>query len=265
MKIFDCFLFFNEIELLELRFMELCDVVDYFVIAEANKTHVGNHKEFIFEQNKDRYKPYLDKVIYVKIEDCPKADGWSIEKFQRAALQRGLNGLAIQGDKILLSDVDEIPNPETIKNNLNNSEWLYCKQSLFYYYVNCQVNKSCGGTTIASYETFNNIQDLRKFARSKYGMSPLKHSNVLADSGWHYSYLLGNDPNRIKYKVKNIVESADLARLAGNENEIANKVIQKKDLYNREHITMQIVDINNTQPKSMNKFLEKYPQFFYKG
>ena len=73
MKIFDCFCFLNELELLELRLMELYDTVDYFVISEANKTHAGNPKEFIFEKNKKRYKKYLDKIIYVKVTDLPTA------------------------------------------------------------------------------------------------------------------------------------------------------------------------------------------------
>lgn len=39
MAIYDCFTFFNEIELLEWRLKLLDEVVDYFVIVESNMTH----------------------------------------------------------------------------------------------------------------------------------------------------------------------------------------------------------------------------------
>ena len=68
-KIFDCFKFFNEIELLHLRLMELSPVVDYFVLVESNKTHTGNPKEFIFEKNKEIFTEYIsdDNIITHKI------------------------------------------------------------------------------------------------------------------------------------------------------------------------------------------------------
>ena len=59
MRVFDCFTFFNELELLEFRFSILYDHVDHFVIAEANKTHTGKDKEFILEKNQDKFLTYL--------------------------------------------------------------------------------------------------------------------------------------------------------------------------------------------------------------
>ena len=135
MKIFDCFPFFNELEILELRFMELYDTVDYFVIVEANKSHNGTPKEFIFENNKSRYEKWLDKVIYVKVEDMPEYNPdyvFALEYFQRQQIMRGLEGKAQEGDKILVSDCDEIPKVEKIKENLNSKEWLVFSQELFY-------------------------------------------------------------------------------------------------------------------------------------
>ena len=67
MKIYDCFTFYNEYDLLELRLKEHFDYVDYFVIAEANKTHQGRDKEFLLEQNWDRYKDFHDKIIHIKL------------------------------------------------------------------------------------------------------------------------------------------------------------------------------------------------------
>ena len=73
MGIYDCFIFFNELDLLEIRLSELYNYVDYFVIVEANKTFKGKSKPFYFEENKQKYKKYLDKIIHVKVYDMPKS------------------------------------------------------------------------------------------------------------------------------------------------------------------------------------------------
>jgi len=71
MKIYDCFMFFNELEILKLRLQELYEYVDYFVLVEANKTFSGKDKEFIFEKNRNMFKEWEDKIIYIKVEDMP--------------------------------------------------------------------------------------------------------------------------------------------------------------------------------------------------
>jgi beta-1,4-mannosyl-glycoprotein beta-1,4-N-acetylglucosaminyltransferase len=267
-KIFDCFIFFNELELLELRLMELSDTVDYFVISEANTTHTGKPKEFIFEKNKARYEKYLDKIIYIKVTDCPDfspENPYGIEHFQRNALTRGLEGKANMGDKILVSDLDEIPSVEAIKANLERKEWIYLQCDLFYYYVNCQVTRSCGGPVMADYGTFKTMRQLRGFARKRYNFLPEKHKEVYPHAGWHYSYLTGNDPEKIKYKVESIAEATNILDKLGSLSDISKKVINHKDLFERPSIKQeqQIVDISKNKPRALDEFLKKYPQFFY--
>ncbi len=89
--IYDCFTYFNEIELLELRLKTLSDAVDYFVLVEANKSHAGEDKEFHFENNKNRVAEYLDKIIHVKVYDMPGSDNaWDREGHQRNCIVRGM-------------------------------------------------------------------------------------------------------------------------------------------------------------------------------
>ena len=71
MKIFDCFTYFEEIELLELRLQTVYSVVDFIVLVEANRTFTGKEKEFVFEKNKHKFSDFLDKIIYIKVEDMP--------------------------------------------------------------------------------------------------------------------------------------------------------------------------------------------------
>jgi len=259
-KIFDCFPFFNELELLELRLMELNEIVDCFILVEANKTHTGNPKGFIFEKNKKRFKPYLDKIIYIKVTDMPDPNPknlWIAENFQRNAISRELDKIAAPGDKVLISDVDEIPSTNAIKENLANPNWVVFKQSLYYYYVNCRVSRNWGGTVMASYGTFPSPQSLRD--------SAIRHGvGTYPGGGWHYSYLAGNSPDKIIYKAKNIVDHFS-GQSTGTFDEIAEKIRTHKDLYGRTNrfSQMKIIDISNDKPASMDKFLKKYPQFFY--
>lgn len=270
MKIFDCFIFFNELELLELRLMELYQTVDYFVLVEANRTHTGKPKSFIFEKNKDRFKKYLKKIIYVKVEDCPEfsleGDFTAIEHFQRDAIMRGLAGKAELGDKILISDLDEIPRVESINANLSHGGWIFLQQDLFYYFVNCQVSGSCGGTTMADYGTFPSPQSLRRFAKRRYRYKSEEGSDsVIVHAGWHYSYLSGFDTAKIINKAENIYESNWVLHQLGSKEEILKKINDHKDPFGRTHrrCIQKIVDISRNQPKSMPQFLKKYPQFFY--
>lgn len=260
MKVFDCFKFFNEIEILELRLMELWDVVDYFVLVEANKTHTGIEKEYIFENNKELLKPYLSKIIHVKVDDMPKYskdDIWTAENYQRNCIMRGLVDYAENGDKVIVSDIDEIPNPEVIKNNLDNPNWVTFNQKLYYYHVNCEQNCNWDGPIMANYGSFNSAQQLRDSARSGY--------NSLSNGGWHYSYMGG--PERVRLKVESIAESHYIIDNVGSVSEIEEKMNSQKDLWNRteDYAQKKIVDITNNKPKMLDKFIEKYPHFFYKN
>lgn len=263
MKIFDCFKFFNEFELLELRLMELSDVVDYFVLVEANKTHTGIHKPFHFDENKEKFSKFLHKIIHVKVEDMPeyrkndqtKFDGgiWETENFQRNCISRGLLE-AKPGDKIIVSDVDEIPNVETIKKYLECKEWITFRQDLFYYYVNCKQNCYWDGPIMANFGTFRNPQELRDSAR--HGL------NAKTDGGWHYSYMGGAE--KIKTKVESIAESHLIIDKIGDIDDINYKIKNQIDLWNREssYAKKTLIDISNNKPKKLDEFLEKYPHFF---
>jgi len=117
MKIYDCFTFFNELDLLEIRLNELNEVVDYFVIVEANKTQTGKDKEYYFEKSKSRFKRFEEKIIHLKINMPPTKNFWVMENYQRDCILKGLKNCKDE-DIILISDLDEIPNKNKIKNIL---------------------------------------------------------------------------------------------------------------------------------------------------
>lgn len=106
---YDCFTFFNELELLELRLNELAGVVDKFVLVEADRTHSNKPKPLYYWENRDRFAAFSDRIIHVPVRDLPDSpNAWDLERFQRNCIVRGLTQCA-PDDFILVSDLDEIP------------------------------------------------------------------------------------------------------------------------------------------------------------
>lgn len=256
--IYDCFKFFNELELLELRLMTLDSVVDKFVLVEANLSHTGKPKEFIFDKNKEKYSKWLHKIIHVKVEDLPMYsvnDIWKAENFQRNCITRGLTDIKYK-DKIIISDVDEIPNPEVIIANIDQPYPIAFQQHLFYYHVNCKQNQIWSGPVMTSHPNYYCPQQLRDLRTA---------APQIANGGWHYSFM--GSPERIVEKVSNIAESHLIIDQVGTLEEIKEKINSQTDLWNRtdHYAQKQLVDINQPgmAPPCMNEFLEKYPHFYF--
>ena len=120
MKIYDCFSYWDEDLLVDLRLNILDKDVDYFVIVEGNKTWQNNSKNLQFDIEK--FKKFKDKIIYIPVEDMPDGDNpWIRENFQRNCITRGLKNSG-EDDLIIISDADEIPNLNNIKNYIKDKK-----------------------------------------------------------------------------------------------------------------------------------------------
>jgi beta-1,4-mannosyl-glycoprotein beta-1,4-N-acetylglucosaminyltransferase len=219
--IYDCFTFFNELDLLEIRLNELDSCVDKFVLVEATLTHQGKPKPLHYDENKERFAAFHHKIIHVIVSEYPdnsESSAWVFEKFQRNSIRDGLKN-AKPGDVIMISDVDEIPRPEKIKESANMKGTRVFRQRMYYYYLNCVNATAVGdqqylwnGTVMINYEDLNRpIQEFREagvmllakfnpsFIRRIYYSWFLyrkvysKGFNVrfISDAGWHFSYLGG--------------------------------------------------------------------------
>jgi beta-1,4-mannosyl-glycoprotein beta-1,4-N-acetylglucosaminyltransferase len=119
-RVFDCFTFFNELDLLEVRLNELDAVVDRFVLCESPYTFRGQPKPLVFQENRARFARFLPKIEHVVVDDLPLGGGnkerdyFKKERFQRNALKRGLRDAA-PDDFVILCDIDEIPRASTIE------------------------------------------------------------------------------------------------------------------------------------------------------
>jgi len=216
-KIYDCFTFFNERDMLEMRLNILYPVVDYFVIVEATKAHSGENKVLHYLENKKRYKKFKDKIIHIIVDDMPAVKGgnrWPLENHQRDQIVKGLANCN-PSDIVMVSDVDEVPNPERLGAMvvlLNTIYKVLCfRQKYYLYYLNGLVRSyyTCGhlakywfGTTCCKASTL-----LTDYGDSPTGLRGFRllESNYLDPGGWHFSWL--GDINHILYKISSYAHS----------------------------------------------------------
>ena len=214
-KVYDCFNFYNEMDLLDLRLSELYDVVDHFVLVENTVTHIGNPKPLFYEENKERYEKFSDKIIHVVIDDMV---GKSRSEIDLGSKDRCVDGLgsATNDDIVLYSDLDEIPFAHTIelaKEHCNHG-FVTFKGRFYCYYLN-GLRMEKDGTPKQWWGTiggkWGNIQstglgfnDLRNH-RDKH---PAFH--VMENSSGHFSFI--GDAKMIETKLRNWGHAVDLGR-----------------------------------------------------
>jgi beta-1,4-mannosyl-glycoprotein beta-1,4-N-acetylglucosaminyltransferase len=253
MKIYDCFMFMNELELLELRLMTLYYTVDYFVLIEAGNTHSCTPKPFYFEENREMFSKYLDKIIYLKIEKLPYTDSWMNENYNREMLINGI-GDADPNDYIMVSDVDEIPNPIVLKKAINdNLDFFILQQKLYYYFVNCMQTQLWSGPVVMKRKNVKSTQAMRKMRGSQH--------NLLKNGGWHYSYLGGID--KIKLKMASYAESIDNNKPELTNTEHILKCLETgHDILNRSGgiFEKKFLKINELDHPEIHEWLKKYPE-----
>lgn len=255
MKIYDCFLFYNELELLELRLDVLKDVVDYFVLVESKKTFTGLPKELIFNKNKERFADFTDRIIHVIVDDQPIDKGaWEAEFYSRNAIQKGLVNTD-ENDLLIISDVDEFPNPEIIR-NYNYDEPKVLVQRLYYYFVNCQQNQLWNGSIITKKKHLTSSQELRN-QRDQLPKIP--------NGGWHFSFLGGAE--RIVSKIKAYAETETCNEKTTSVDLIKNKILNGEDIFDRtdEYAQKKFVGIDETFPQQIKGFIGKYPDLYHRS
>ncbi len=206
--VYDCFTFYNELDLLLLRLNILNDKVDFFVISESSKTHSNQSKPFLIEANWDNFAAFHKKIIYIKVDFFPEyVNSWTYENHQRNMLINGLSHCK-DNDLIMLSDLDEIPNPGKIPERVPLGEVSCFIQEMYFYYANYfKANHILweGGTKICSFQTIRqNLIDERYVKYNDLSFPKYLNRNAtltkirlyrrlgfIFPGGWHLSYLGG--------------------------------------------------------------------------
>ena len=265
--LYDCFIFFNELDLLEIRLNELDGVVDKFVLVEADRTFQNTKKPFIFEENKERFSKYLHKIIHIKLTKYPlfipvinPFSPWKIEFFQRDSVVNGLVNCK-PDDIIMISDVDEIPNPEVIKYQMEKGvHKIYgLKMDMFMYYLNNKLTFD-GGSNMSKEESKDGIWHctallpyklLKKkpYKIRKTIMRTKRRGEVyeiLPNAGWHFTYVGG--AKKIVEKLESFSHTEYNLDEFKDINKISELIKKGKDLFGRD-MEFEVVDLSYNLPK----------------
>lgn len=211
MAVYDCFPFFNELEILDLRFRHHYNLVDYFVIVESTTTFTGNPKPLFFLENKERYEQFLDKVIHIVVDDSPDThDFWVREHYQKDQIRRGLVN-AQPDDLILISDADELLRSEAIASAAQFDGVTEFDMPMYQYFMNlCAMPSGWSAPYAIKAHMLNDFPNLSlsRFTRNfKPEMEERGVWQCLSNSGWHFTHLGGIE--RIKYKYSSYSHKDD--------------------------------------------------------
>lgn len=263
--VYDCFQFFNELDMLKIRLNVMSPVVDKFVISEATETFSGLKKPLYYEENKEMFAEFADKIIHVVVDDTPEGYTHDRDTFQKNAVTRGLKDCT-DDDIIIFSDLDEIPNPDKVREILDNFQQdkiYHFAQRLFYCYLNMEEvsgkllsyagefegvdRKKWIGSKMISYKLMKelNLQcgELRFPERKEIGIR-------VEDGGWHFGYMGGHGEKDVRKRVSQKVVSAAHYEYNSKHvlSNVENQIKDGKDIFGRDAEFIK-VEIDDSYPE----------------
>jgi beta-1,4-mannosyl-glycoprotein beta-1,4-N-acetylglucosaminyltransferase len=264
MAIYDCFQYFNEDHIVDLRLHILDKYVDYFVISESTKTHQGKSKKINFDIN--NFSKFKNKIKFV-IADYDKeltfqnhTGGESpIEQHQRNFLINGLEN-AHPDDLIILSDSDEIPDLTKLKDINKNKKFIAFSQKMFMYKINLQNLDESNwiGSKITKKKFITSMQSLRNLKFKNYPFWRIdKYKQQIIKGGWHFSFL--QTPQQILNKIKSF-SHGEFNSKSLNEKNIEEKILQNKDIFGRDKI-LKKVELDSSFPEYILQNTDKFKKW----
>ena len=289
MSVYDCFTFYNEFELLELRLQALWDVVDCFVIVEANRKHNGEPKNFLLRELYESSSKI--RCISVDLSNVPYGGvgDWSIENAQRNAIMNGI-GDAAPDDLIFISDLDEIPAPDIIQ-RLNANEELFFNfvveppliktNAIFPAKILVSASEYLEKSFVALGQNFHQYYFDRMSCEPWLGTVLTKRKNLttpqmlrnarwtapfILNGGRHFSYMGGTE--RVIEKMTSIVDGNEFVIKSGggliDRRHVEESMLNGTDIYGRQNIPSSQFfpfDAKKINLPCLNEFLKKYPHF----
>jgi beta-1,4-mannosyl-glycoprotein beta-1,4-N-acetylglucosaminyltransferase len=261
MAIYDCFQYFDEDHMVELRLNILNQYVDYFVISESTKTHQGKNKQINFDIKK--FSKFKNKIKFI-VADYDKEINFKkhiggespIEQHQRNSLIKGIKDASPE-DLIILSDSDEIPDLTKLNEINKNKKFIAFSQKMFMYKINLQnIDESNWiGSKITKKKNITTMQNLRNLKFKKYPFWRIDKNNLqIIKGGWHFSFL--QTPSQILNKIKSFSHGEfDINSI--NEKNIEEKILKNQDIFGR-GITLKKIQLDSNYPSYILKNKEKF-------
>ena len=253
MTIYDCFQFFDEEHILDLRLNILNEFVNFFVIVESTCDHQGNAKKLNFDAS--NFKKFQKKIIYIVVDDTKesikKYHKWGeslVEQHQRNSIMKGLQK-SNDNDLIILSDIDEIP--DLTKLNTFNKKYAVFSQKMFNFKLNL-TNKTqpyWHGSKICLKKNLKSPQWLRNLKFKKYPFWRIdkpKNLQIIENGGWHFAYL--QSPENISKKIKSFAHGEFNKDNMAEEEIIRSKIQNNKDIFDRGY-KIEKIELDKNFPK----------------
>ena len=255
MNIYDCFQYFDEDLLLDIRLNILDQYVKKFVITEATYTHNGSKKKLNFDIN--NFKKFKEKIEYIIVDDPPTKllepkdsepehkrgeklilNGMARDYFQRENLLKGLKNCE-ENDIVLISDLDEIPNLLKINFSSIKNKIIIFEQKMFYYKLNLLYKnykwygtKACRKKHLISPQWLRNIKpNIYSKWRIDLLFSKKKYSDIyfVKDGGWHFTYL--KSPEKLEEKLLNFAHHYEFEQSGLNLSDIKKFMSERRVVY----------------------------------
>ena len=225
-RIYDIFTYNGEKDILEIRLNILYDFVDKFIIVEAPTTFSGLKKPLYFEEQKEFFNKFLDKITYFIIDDypndmeiCKMADQssnvpkggpehWRREFYQKESIKKAITNLK-DDDICFIGDVDEIWNPKILIDYTKNYIFKL-KQQVSTYYLNNRSSEPWVGTIVTKYKNIKNacLNHLRTKGKTIY--------IYIKNGGWHFTNIGGVNEIRRKLNDSYTEESYNTSEVQDN-------------------------------------------------
>ncbi len=269
MKIIDCFMYFDEDLILDIRLNTLDKFVDKFILCEATRDHAGNKKELKFDKNK--FSQFKDKIDYIIVDDMPlevksfKKDWHEShvrDQFQRNALQRGI-AKCDPDDLIMISDIDEIPDPKKIQEFDIKNKYACFLQKNFQSKINLLniTDEYWVGTKICQKKNLKSPQWLRNIKIKKppfWKFFTDRQPQLIENGGWHFSFL--KSPESIKIKINSFAHQEFNIPKFYDTKKIEEKIANGKDLFER-NINYKKINLDSSFPNYILKNREKFKKW----
>lgn len=277
--IYDCFLYYDEDMLLELRLNTLHQYVDKFVIVESLYTFTGQKRERL-HFDIEKFARFSDKIIYVVNDRVPvihqqafqsnsslvnagETDPWQNETKARNTIMLGL-AEARDEDIIIISDVDEIPHPAALAEFSRRHLCTTLYQHFYNFKFNLQVMNDDGTPRLCKLPKMVTFKNLKGFFRGQPELlrnvkrrgTPIRESwlrwnllklrtKIVPQGGWHFSWVMTDE--RISEKMSTISHTEHDLPEFNNPDHIRHCVENNIDIWNRPR-KMKIVPLDSRLP-----------------
>ena len=281
--IYDCFMVFNELDLLEIRMNILSPHVDYFVITESTETFMGDKKPLYFKENIERFRKFKDKILYNYVDTRGMVFQNQFER-EKYIKNNCLNPILERDDDdiVMYSDLDEIPNPSAIErvvSDFQNNKVYHLAQRVFYAYMNYE---NIDGKILSPSGEFEGIKEKSWLGTKITALSLAKiiscdglrtpklineNAERVSNGGWHFSWMGGSGESaykRIKDKCKAFSHNEYNNPKYYNPIRLNYCLLKGRDFLRggKDSPKFRLIDIDETYPQWLIEHYKEYPHFW---